>query len=211
MRRNFLLVLAASVLVLAAQVLNTSAMAQQVSGAIFTTDMSSTFVNGNVYNAMGDVYLNGGPRPNAPCTAAALPNGDYYFQVTDPSGNVLLHEIGDGVENRRVRVEGGVIEFYYGGPRNTGTGKCAAVGKTNITVQLFPFIQTPNPGGEYKVWMTKVDDYDYTMTKGSFGFIPSKSKTDNFKVVPNVDSDHDGIPDVDDRCPFDPDPTCLEG
>ena len=72
---------------------------------------------------------------------------------------------------------------------------------------------TPNPGGEYKVWMTKVSDYDTTMTKGSFGFIPSKSKTDNFKVVAPVDtvidSDHDGIPDSEDLCPTNPDTNCV--
>ncbi len=45
------------------------------SGAIFTTNADGTFVNGNVYDAATDVYLNGGPRPNAPCTAAGLPDG----------------------------------------------------------------------------------------------------------------------------------------
>jgi hypothetical protein len=41
---------------------------------------------------------------------------------------------------------------------------------------------------------------------GSFGFIPSKTKTDNFKVVNPAapDSDGDGIPDSDDHCPTDP-------
>jgi hypothetical protein len=41
---------------------------------------------------------------------------------------------------------------------------------------------------------------------GSFGFIPSKTKTDNFKVVNPAapDSDGDGIPDSDDLCPTDP-------
>ena len=51
------------------------------------------------------------------------------------------------------------------------------------------------------------------MTKGSFGFIPSKSKTDNFKVVAPVDtvidSDHDGIPDSEDLCPTNPDTNCV--
>ncbi len=79
-------------------------------------------------------------------------------------------------------------------------------------MQLAPFNPTPNPGGEYKVWVTKVSDFDVTMTKGSFGFIQSKSKTDNFKVVAPVDtvidSDGDGIPDSVDLCPTDPDPIC---
>jgi hypothetical protein len=208
-RRNYLLFFATTVIALLTAWLNTAVMAQQVSGAIFTTDANSTFVNGNVYDSKEDVYLNGGPRPNAPCTAAGLPDGDYYFQVTDPSGSVLLST--DDISHRTVRVKTGLIDVHYGIYHATGDGKCAnpAGGKINITVQLYPYALTPNPGGEYKAWMTKVGDYD--TTKGSFGFIPSKSKTDNFKVTPPADSDGDGIPDVDDRCPFDPDPNCLEG
>jgi hypothetical protein len=181
--------------------------AQRVSGAIFTTRQDGYFVNGNVYDSVEDVYLNGGPRPNAPCTAAGLPNGDYYFQVTDPSGTHLLSlldgvNIDDGVstiERRRVRVEGGIIVFAFF--HNTGVGQCS-----DKTVQLWPFMTTPNPGGEYKVWMTPAGEYDWTRSSGSFGFIPSKSKTDNFKVVPPVDldSDGDGFPDSEDECPNDP-------
>jgi len=189
--------------------MNGAAYSQQVSGAIFTTDQNSTFVNGNVYDFMEDVYLSGGPRPNAPCTAAGLPAGDYYFQVTDPSGSQLLSS--DPIAYRRVTVSGGLIvnatAFH-----NIGIGKCAALNPNNITVQLAPFLPTPNPGGEYKVWMTKVSDYDPTSTKGSFGFIQNKTKTDNFKVVAPVDSpvdsDHDGIPDSEDLCPTNPDPNC---
>src|SRR5262245_45381678 len=77
------------------------------SGAIFTNDENSNLVNANVYEGTGYVYLNGGPRANAPCTAAGLPDDDYYFQVTDPSGQDLLSS--DAVENRRVTVMGGVI------------------------------------------------------------------------------------------------------
>jgi hypothetical protein len=203
--RNYLLVLAGTVIALLTTVLNTAAMAQQVSGAIFTTDMNSNFVNGNVYDLMDAVYLNGGPRPNAPCTAAGLPDGDYYFQVTDPSGSQLLSL--DGIGERRVIVAGGLI-IGYSGLHDIGMGKCVTFNGFNITVQLYPFKPTPNPGGEYKAWMTKVGDYDITMTKGSFGFIPSKSKTDNFKVTPSIDSDGDGIPDDEDLCPFDPTPGC---
>ena len=172
-----------------------------LTGAIFTTNMNGAFVNGNVYDRFEDVYLNGGPRPNAPCTAAGLPDGDYYFQVTDPSGKVLLSS-DHPVTNRKVTVSGGVIVAYNGTHIN-GVGKCSS-----ITIQLSPYAKTPNPGAEYKVWMTRVQDYDTTATLGSFGFIPSKTKTDNFKVIRNVDSDKDGIPDDTDACPLDPDPGC---
>lgn len=169
---------------------NGAAFAQQVSGAIFTTDHNSSFVNGNVYDSMDHVYLSGGPRPNAPCTAAGLPEGDYYFQVTDPSGSILLSS--DDITHRKVTVSGGLITQYFIidnlVAHSTGIGKCndGTNHIDNITVGLAPF--THNPGGEYKVWMTKVADY---IKFG--GFIPSKSKTDNFKVV----------------CPGDSDPNCA--
>jgi hypothetical protein len=162
------------------------ALAQKVSGAIFTTHADSSFVNANVYGNKEDVYLNGGPRPNAPCTAAGLPDGYYYFQVTDPSGAMLLSS--DDVINRMVHVSGGVI--VASGTTTThltpypNSGKCVATISDNITVQLSPFDDTPNPGGEYKVWMTLVSDYN-----DFGGFVPSKSKTDNFKVSPPDDGD----------------------
>ena len=187
------------------------AFAQKVSGAIFTTDANSNFVNANVYDDKEDVYLNGGPRPNAPCTAAGLPDGDYYFQVTDPPGKVLLST--DGVAARKVHVSGGLIVVNLG-THFTGSGKCVGTIPANITIQLAPFADTPNPGGEYKVWMTRVVDYDVSATLGSFGFIPSKSKTDNFKVnSPVLDTDNDGVPDAVDNCPFDfnPDQTDSDG
>ena len=81
----------------------------QLSGAIFTTVMDGTRVNANIYQdkcgALG-VWLDGGPGPNAPPGAAGLPDGDYYFQVTDPSGKTLLST--DAVQNRQFHVSGGM-------------------------------------------------------------------------------------------------------
>jgi hypothetical protein len=172
----------------------------QVKGAIFTTNAGGTFVNANVYSAPEEPYLNGGPRPNAPCTAAGLPDGDYYFQVTNPSGSMKLSS--DDISERKVHVASGIITSYLGTTINrTSTGQCG-----DVTVRLYPYDTTPNPGGEYKVWMTPVDYYDATETQGSFGFLPRYSKTDNFKVINETgggegDSDGDGIPDDLDGCP----------
>lgn len=175
-------------------------------GAVFTTNQNGTFVNGNVYDDPNEPYLNGGPRANAKsCTAAGLPDGDYYFQVTDPSGSELL-STDDLDMHRRVSVFGGMITSYSGG-HGTGLGRCG-----DVTVQLFPFLATSNPGDEYKVWMTAVGDYD-PAGNGAFGFLPQFSKTDNFKVevAAVIDTDGDGIPDVDDNCPdeYDPSNTCY--
>src|SRR5262245_44664955 len=55
-----------------------------VGGAIFTTIFDGTKVNGNPYDAKEDVYLNGGPQNQK--DPGLVPDGNYYFQVTDPSG-----------------------------------------------------------------------------------------------------------------------------
>jgi hypothetical protein len=206
-QRNYLFFIAAVLIAVVIMAFNTPAMAQKVNGAIFTTDANSNYVDANVYDFGEDVYINGGPRPNAPCTSAGLPDGDYYFQVTDPSGAMLLST--DAITNRRVTVSGGLI-VAHSGTHGIGFGKCHSINGANITVQLAPFALTPNPGGEYKAWMTKVADYN---TYG--GFTPSKSKTDNFKVIPplsdNTDTDGDGIPDSQDLCPdfYDPTNVCA--
>jgi hypothetical protein len=159
-----------------------------ISGAIFTTNEDGSFVNGNVYDDGEDVYLNGGPRANQNCIAAGLPNGKYYFQVTDPSGKERLSDFGHN--NGVITVGAGVITGYSG-TQGQGVGHCA-----DVTVQLAPFGPTTNPGGEYKVWLTPVDSYackePATLCAGTFGFFSNASKTDNFKVQP---PEGGGIPD----------------
>jgi hypothetical protein len=178
-KRNFQFITAVIALLLATAGI---AVSGQVTGAIFTTLQDGSAVDYNIYEAKEDVYLNGGPNsPKAPCTAAGLPDGEYYFQVTDPSGRILLST--DGLEERRVKVEQGTIKAYLGTTHKTGTGKCGSV-----TVQLYPFNDTPNAGGEYKTWMQSVAAFQ--------GFLPSKSKTDNFKASGDVDSDGDGLSDA---------------
>src|SRR5436305_2926304 len=120
-----------------------------VSGAIFTTDSTGAVVNGNLYAVKADVYLDGGPQGNAPCSAAGLPDGHYYFQVTDPPGATLLSS--DAISEREVTVSGGLITAYLG-THTVGSGKCAG----GISVALAPFDDTLNSGGEYKVWMTPI-------------------------------------------------------
>lgn len=170
----------------AATVLGTgAALIANVNGGIQTTVGDGTTVNANIYDAKTDVYLNGGPQNRS--DAGIRPDGRYYFQVTDPSGKVLLST--DPIECRQLVVdaEGRVA----GVPADVA---CAhAVGSLNemngtTPVQLFPYLDTPNRGGEYKAWITPVDRYvagDATACRGSancWGFVESESKTDNFKV-----------------------------
>jgi hypothetical protein len=182
------------------------AAAPSLPGAIFTTDQNGTEVNGNTRYlgkcGAGGVYLDGGPGPNAPSGAASLPDGDYYFQVTDSSGKALLST--DPVRERCITVSGGIIT----GNCPTGTHQTfvdADQGSIGArTVELcaapdVPFLNTPNNGGVYKVWVTPVGDgtlagggfvgdasavdNDCSAVPGCFhGFVASRSKTDTFKA-----------------------------
>ena len=192
--------LTAPVLAGALLLANVSAQAAGLSGAIFTTNSNGSQVNGNQYDSPCSVYLNGGPGPHAPATAAGLPDGYYYFQVTDPSGKALLST--DPVSNRSFHVTGGVIVAYTGigtFPHFTGmdsdepgavTIRLANLSCGNSAYSVQDFLPSPNNGGTYKVWATSVNNFigdpnqvDNPCGTGCFhGFVPSSSKTDNFKV-----------------------------
>lgn len=157
------------------------------SGAIFTTDVTGVPVNLNHYDSKPEVYLNGGPGINAPNEAAGLEPGTYSFQVTNPNGKVLLSE--DAVACRQFTIDAsGVIQTVLAGPTCT-TGahvKGADLEDDGITVQLFPFADTPNPGGVYKVWVTLTSDLNCNGQGNRNCFVPRWSKTDNFKVNANA-------------------------
>jgi hypothetical protein len=207
-----------SLLVIALAVSSLSIVASAPDGAIFTTLPDGSRVNYNIYAQKPDVYLDGGPGDQAPQGAAGLPDGDYVFQVTSPSGKVLLSV--DPAGCRQFHVTNGVITSVI--PYNNcqhATGIDADHGDEGaLTVQLCGpdplgltpsttddcFLDTPNPGGEYKVWVTSTEDFvtgcaalgTYpteaaalaavdcgAKTRGNaHGFVPSDSKTDNFKV-----------------------------
>ena len=122
---------------------NSTISSARLSGAIFTTLADGSRVNANIYAAKTDVYLDGGPGDGAPQNAAALPDGDYYFQVTDPSGRVLLSS--DAITCRRFTVAAGIITSV------AASGSCAHATSIDVdhgavTVQLMPYADTPNRG-----------------------------------------------------------------
>jgi hypothetical protein len=218
------------------------ATAQPLPGAIFTTTPDGGIVNENVrYESKLEVYLDGGPPPNAPQKAAGLPDDYYVFQITDPSGWVLLSD--DPSKCRVVEVKDDIIirlvpplelpgvttdTYFKAGKGQRPEIKChlqddpdgvaGARGQhdTNIdtdwgvngalVVQMMPFLDTPNPGGVYKAWVTPLakylerggilDDHPYDANRpikkkgvtigygNDPGFGPPRSvqKTDNFKV-----------------------------
>ncbi|WP_374089474.1 hypothetical protein [Methylomicrobium lacus] len=159
------------------------------SEAIWTSLVDGSEVNFNIYASKELVYLNGGPGKGAGTNAKGLDDGIYVFMVTDPSGKTLLST--DPAGCRQVKVVGGVFAGVV------ATGGCVqhATGSTpggSVPVQLFPYDDTPNNGGEYKAWLTPIDNYgcaDLSIVdcdQNTHGFVPSDSKTDNFKVGPRA-------------------------
>jgi hypothetical protein len=171
------------------------AFAHAPSGAIFTTLPNGSEVNFNIYPSKESVYLDGGPGPGAPQTAAGLDDGTYVFQVTDPSGKVLLSM--DPARCRQFTVSSGVINAVLVTGCEHQTGFDLDHGAT--TVQLMPYLDTPNKGGEYKAWVVELSDFlkgceEFGVQDGldvvdcgheggnAHGFVGGHHKTDNFKV-----------------------------
>lgn len=134
-----------------------------LTGAIFTTDNTCSGVNFNIYENKGDVYLNGGPAHPG---AAGLPDGYYYCQVTDPSGAVLLGTSLGLQDSLPIHVTNGEFDQCY------QLEAILRTGSNNTPPYTTGYDNTPNSGGEYKVWVSSVRNFD-----------PDLSKTDNFKVI----------------------------
>lgn len=161
----------------------------QISGAIYTSLENGDAVNANLFTSKESVYLNGGPQNQ---NSAGLPNGVYYYQVTDPSGAPLLSS--DNAVCRQLLVAGGKVSGATGpackhasGTQNSTNG--------SIPVQLVDFDNTPNGGGVYKVWLISTDpaigcgienvNID-TINPKVLNFPSSCAKTDNFRIAPTV-------------------------
>lgn len=158
-------------------VLNSPSAFASVQGAVWTTDASGTIVDQNIYVYHTDVYFNGGPQNGQ---HSGLPDGVYYFQVTDPSGSTLLST--DNAVCRQVQVVNGVIAGSIGpsckhpeGAYNPANG--------STTVELAPFATTPNAGLEYKAWLIAASNATISTTNPTIlNFKRSDAKSDNFKV-----------------------------
>ena len=207
MKRTLTALVGAGALTLAAAVIPAlPASADAPSGAIFTTLPDGSEVNFNIYPSKDAVYLDGGPGPGAPQGAAGLDDGTYVFQITDPSGKVLLST--DPARCRQFTVVGGIITGVVAQPDGCEHVTGLDVDHGATTVQMMPYLDTPNNGGEYKAWATMVADFlagcaefgvangldvvDCGNTGGNrHGFVGSDSKTDNFKVGPEVPQEID--------------------
>ncbi len=171
----------------------TAQFPEPLTGAIWTTTGGGEKVDANLYDQKCPPappnqcvtpplvpFLNGGPSFTSP--RKWVPDDMYYFQVTDPSGKTLLSN--DNIESRRFRVytdSDGLKHVEYPVPGYPSPDSfhltCNDVESDNITIALCPFDDTPNNGGEYKLWITPVGAYEQYG-----GFVGRYSKTDNFKV-----------------------------
>ena len=157
-----------------------------LTGAIYTSNVDGTIINANSYPSKSDVYLTGGP-----CQGEShLAPGDYYFQITIPTANGALLST-DAIGNRMFTV--GANGFITS---TTGTHTLATVGCTGVTgftIQLIPFADTTNSGGEYKLTIATASS-----VKVCDGFVADSisfqicggadSKSDNFKVAKDFGS-----------------------
>jgi len=182
-RRGFVLFWAA-LLIMSLALQYVSAMAPQrtlaapLSGAVFTSNIDGTEIDANIYEHKGDVYLTGGP-----CQGGShLPDGDYYFEVDSPNGTLLSS---DTIGDREITIAGGFITSTS----SHSTHDVSCTSDPGITVQLLPYNDTPNPGGEYKLIVaTKASveackDFD---VESNFQICnQADQKSDNFKVGPS--------------------------
>jgi len=146
-------------------VITSVALMAPLPGAIFTTDVNCNGTDLNIYASKADVYIDGGPAHTG---AAGLPQGEYYVQVTEPNGTLLGTSIGTTDETPVVvNAAGEFVQCY----------KLQDIVRRASNPGPFPvapdgYDDTTNPGGEYKVWVSRVSN-----------FANDDTKTDNFKVA----------------------------
>ncbi len=149
-----------------------------LTGAVYTSNFDGSIINENVnYPTKQDVYLTGGP-----CNGGShLADGDYYYEVKSPNGTLLSS---DAIGDRKFTVADGFIQSTTG--HLTHAVNCDPA-VTGITVQLFPYDDTPNPGGEYKLTVATAESVedcdDFDADSSTFEICgQADQKSDNFKV-----------------------------
>jgi hypothetical protein len=147
----------------------TLTLAAMTAGVIFSAPVYSSKVDGTKlshYVSKDDVYLNA-DTPG--------PDGLYYFQVSDPSTDVILSD--DLASCRQVNVVGGVITSVVvtGCEHPTAAGAIPA-----IRVKLSHFNDTSSNGGVYKLELIQASCA--VVNGNSITYPNSCAKTHNFKI-----------------------------
>ncbi len=191
--KNYFMMLAVMVVAIASFGTSNKVSAQGFQGSIQSSNAGGTAVNQNLFTNKNDVYLNGGPQNQ---NANGLPVGTYYFQVTTPNGTLLstdpaaCRQLVVALNSNGKGVISGMAAFGNGANQRPFTCNAAdhlngSFNSANGTtpVQLMPFADTSNNGGEYKVWLIRKTSNTAVASGGVIiNFRNSDSKTDNFKV-----------------------------
>ncbi len=134
-----------------------------------------------IFEEKCDAYLVVGQEEGPP----RLPDGDYFLQVTDVSGEALLSS--DEVRFRQFRVADGAIEGVSGqGDHAVGSDSLSG----GATVQLCPFAHSADSSGMYEVWVTRVEDFEGDVEAvdsaagDSHGFLAARSARGLFAASP---------------------------
>ena len=149
--------------------------------AISVSHWDGSTPEGDVFVNRCDVYLTTGPTE----VTHTLPDGDYVFQVTDVTGRSLLST--DEVRLRQIQMVDGVLRGVSGQGRH-GMGGDGAGGAT--TVQVCPFDESPDASGEYRLWVTPVEDFRGDLeavdsaARDFHGFLANRSLVVVFDVMP---------------------------
>ena len=147
-----------------------------LSGTIWTTDASGYEVNKKIFIDKDDVYLSGGPNKGG-----HLPIGEYYIQVTTPSGKTVLGKSTQTYTvNESGKFEAGLIQLS------------AAT----------DFEASSNPGGVYKVWVSQDSSFPKSQSKTTAFKIKTPtvnedSTTTTLSINKFYDQNTDGDRDLD--------------
>src|SRR5688572_20601944 len=144
-----------------------------VTGAFWTTSELGE-VDKNIYLNKCDLYLSGGPKGQ---TNNNLIDGDYYYQITDPNGDLLSTS---PAANRIINVSDG---FFTGlAVKDDAELSANDCGYSNAT------------NGEYKAWLIRVHEPDCHVQIAGDGVtllvtgengkdsMNACSKSDNFRI-----------------------------
>jgi hypothetical protein len=165
----------ASMLALALLAPSAGVVSAALTAAVYTSNDDGSVVNANIYEALGDVYLTGGPCPEG----GDLPDGDYYFEVVQPAGGGALLST-DPIGNRMFTITDGLITSASGHVQNAMSCEPSA-----LVIQLAPY--SPSINGEYKLQVATRDSVEEDCANFDANVVfpicnQAEQKSDNFKV-----------------------------
>jgi hypothetical protein len=168
----------------------------QVSGVV--TTVTSAGVPQDLFTDKGDVFFTAGPTATPCAFTRFVPDGRYYFQVTDITGQDLLSS--DPAAERVVTIRNGVLFSYDGHTHSTNAAESSAEEESaevvatgpcgGLAVGLAPFRDAGSLDASYLLWLTPLARFSGDPTQidpvcgaGCFhGFRPEFSLTSAFRV-----------------------------